>query len=171
MSTSRFTQRKGVIYLLKAFKEIAEEFDKAKLILIGEGEQEDEFKQFVKDNGLQQKVFFKGLVSHDKIAKEYNKADVFVLPSFNEGMSNSLLEALASGLAIISTDTGGAKDLISKENGFIVKKGGAKPIKKVLEDITKNSEKLEKMKEISRRKALELSWEKVAGSYFKFYKI
>jgi glycosyltransferase involved in cell wall biosynthesis len=171
ISTSRFTQRKGVIYLLKAFKEIAEEFDKAKLILIGEGEQEDEFKQFVKDNGLQQKVFFKGLVSHDKIAKEYNKADVFVLPSFNEGMSNSLLEALASGLAIISTDTGGAKDLISKENGFIVKKGGAKPIKKVLEDITKNSEKLEKMKEISRRKALELSWEKVAGSYFKFYKI
>jgi glycosyltransferase involved in cell wall biosynthesis len=111
------------------------------------------------------------LVSHDKIAKEYNKADVFVLPSFNEGMSNSLLEALASGLAIVSTDTGGAKDLIGKENGFIVEKGSPKSIKKALEDIIKNPEKLERMKGVSRQKALELSWGRMAGEYTKTYEV
>jgi glycosyltransferase involved in cell wall biosynthesis len=171
LSTSRLTARKGVGHLLQAFKELTRKNRNIKLILVGEGGEEAKFRQFTQENNLQEKVLFQGLVSHDKIAKEYNKADVFVLPSFNEGMSNSLLEALASGLAIVSTDTGGAKDLIGKENGFIVEKGSPKSIKKALEDIIKNPEKLERMKGVSRQKALELSWGRMAGEYTKTYEV
>jgi len=171
LSTSRLTERKGIIYLLKAFKNLNQKYSNLKLILVGDGDQKKEFENFVKENNLQKNVFFKGAVNHDKIIKEYQNSDVFVLPSFNEGMSNSLLEALASGLALISTDTGGAKDLIDKTNGFIVKMGSTKEIEKALEILIENRKKLLLTRKASRKKALEMSWLKVAEQYLERYKL
>lgn len=169
ISTSRFTKRKGIIYLLEAFKNICKKYKNITLSLIGQGDLEQDFRKYVKKHNIKNRVFFLGLIPHEKIHTEYKKADIFVLPSFNEGMSNSLLEALATGLAIISTDTGGAKDLIDDTNGFIVKKGDVKDIEKVLISLVANKEKLNKMKTYSRQKALSISWEKVANEYFEIY--
>jgi glycosyltransferase involved in cell wall biosynthesis len=170
LSTSRLTRRKGIIYLLKAVKNLAPKYPQIKLNLVGDGDQREEFENFVKKNQLEKNVFFKGIINHDKIIKEYQNSDVFVLPSFNEGMSNSLLEALASGLALISTDTGGAKDLIDKSNGFIISMKNSQEIQKSLEFLIKNSKKLRSMQASSRKKSQNFSWEKVGGEYLKKYK-
>jgi glycosyltransferase involved in cell wall biosynthesis len=169
LSTSRLTQRKGIIYLLKAVKNLIPKYPQIQLNLVGEGDQKEEFKNFVKKNQLEKNVFFKGIINHDKIIKEYQNSDVFVLPSFNEGMSNSLLEALASGLALISTDTGGAKDLIDKNNGFIVSMKNIQEIQKSLEILIKNPTKLKSMQASSRKKSQNFSWEKAGREYLKEY--
>jgi glycosyltransferase involved in cell wall biosynthesis len=169
LSTSRLTQRKGIIYLLKAVKNLASKYPQIQLNLVGDGDQKEEFENFVKKNQLEKKVFFKGIINHDKIIKEYQNSDVFVLPSFNEGMSNSLLEALSSGLALISTDTGGAKDLIDKNNGFIVPMRNTQEIQKSLETLIENPIELESMQASSRKKSQNFSWEKVGGEYLKEY--
>jgi glycosyltransferase involved in cell wall biosynthesis len=169
ISTSRLTQRKGIIYLLKAVKNLIPTYPQIQLNLVGDGDQREEFENFVKKNQLEKNVFFKGIVNHDKIIKEYQNSDVFVLPSFNEGMSNSLLEALASGLALISTDTGGAKDLIDKNNGFIVSMKNIQEIQKSLETLIKNPNKLKSMQTSSRKKSQNFSWGKAGREYLKEY--
>lgn len=169
LSTSRLTERKGIIYLLEAVKNLATKYPQIKLNLVGDGDEREEFENFVKTNQLEKNIEFKGIVNHAKITQEYQKADVFVLPSFNEGMSNSLLEALASGLALISTDTGGAKDLIDDSNGFIIPTGDEKAIEKVLEDLIKNPTKLKSMQISSRQKSLKLSWEEAKDKYLREY--
>jgi len=169
LSTSRLTERKGIIYLLEAVKNLVPVYPQIRLNLVGGGDQIEEFKKFVKENNLKQNVVFKGIINHDRIIKEYQNSDIFVLPSFNEGMSNSLLEALASGLVLISTDTGGAKDLIDKSNGSIVGTGSAKEIEKALENLLKNKNRLQSMQKSSRKKALSFNWKKVGREYLDLY--
>lgn len=171
LSTSRLTKRKGLIYLLKAVKNLVPKYPQIRLNLVGGGDQREESEKFVEENNLKQNIGFKGLINHDKIIKEYNNSDVFVLPSFNEGMSNSLLEALASGLALISTDTGGAKDLIDEANGFIVETGSVEVIEEALEKLLKNKAKLKSMQKSSRQKSFNFNWSKVAEKYLEIYKL
>jgi len=170
ISTSRLIPRKGVILLLEAFNNLAQKFDNIQLILVGSGNQKESLRNFVNVNGLRKRVVFRGVVSHEEMVQEYDNSDVFVLPSFNEGMSNSLLEALACGLAIVATDTGGARDLVDDDNGLIIGKGSVKEIEGALELIFENKEKLTLMKASSRKKALDMNWDKVADKYLKVYK-
>ena len=122
ISTSRLIKRKGINYLLDAFISFNKKFVKTKLVLIGSGDLEKELKSKADGAGISSSVEFVGAISHDKLANYYKQADVFVLPSLNEGMSNSLLEAMSSGLAVIATDTGGTAELVNEENGIIINK-------------------------------------------------
>jgi glycosyltransferase involved in cell wall biosynthesis len=121
--------------------------------------------------GVDGKVDFLGSVSHDKLTELYRSADVFVLPSLNEGMSNSLLEAMASGLAIIATDTGGTGELVDGQNGVIVAQNSAAEIYDALEKIYNDREALNKMKISSREKVADFSWAKVGDRYKDLYNI
>jgi glycosyltransferase involved in cell wall biosynthesis len=86
-------------------------------------------------------------------------------------MSNTMLEALSSGLPIIATDTGGSKELITEgENGYIVEMKNSDDIDEKLEKLIDNPELRNEMGEKSRARALELSWEKVAKQYRELYK-
>ena len=125
--TGRLISCKGLPLLLKVWKDILTEYSNVILIIVGSGGSdmyncEDEIKEYVKSNGLNERVNFTGGVTN---VHEYLKAsDVFVFPSEKEAFSNSLIEAMACGLPVISTSTGGAKDIIvHKENGYMVEPG------------------------------------------------
>jgi len=168
VSTSRLIARKGIEYLLKGFLKFNKEYKNSKLVLVGDGDLREELENVVLKEGVTNSVDFLGAIFHDKISEIYRDSDVFVLPSLNEGMSNSLLEAIASGLAILSTDTGGAKELI-KDCGKIIKKENSEDIFNKLKELKENPQQLEEMKKNARRKAESMSWERVAEKYKEIY--
>jgi len=141
ISIGVLTKQKGFEYLIKAFQEIKNEVNGASLLIIGDGfEKENLLKnaEGVKD------VHFSGAVSHEKVVEFLLGSDIFVLPSitmpgYKEGTPTALLEAMAAGLPIVATKTGGIPCLIKEEiNGLLVDekddKALARAIIKLLED-------------------------------------
>jgi glycosyltransferase involved in cell wall biosynthesis len=164
---ARLIKRKGIDYLLKALGELKEK--DFQLTLIGDGDQEENLKNLAKELGISKKVKFLGAVPHSKIAKYYQENDLFVLPSLNEGMSNTILEAMACGLPIITTNTGGAKELINK-NGFKIKPGSVEELKKAISRYIGKISLLKSRSNISRENTKKLSWESIANNYLNIYK-
>ncbi|WP_176464400.1 glycosyltransferase family 4 protein [Flectobacillus sp. BAB-3569] len=111
--------RKGIDIAIKAFKE-NRAFLNSKLLIIGGGELEFELKNLASDDS---RVEFLGFLPHDEIVKYFNKADVFLFPSRYDGWGVVVMEAIASGCVVISSDNVGASlDLInSMENGILCK--------------------------------------------------
>lgn len=122
LSTSRLTPRKGIHHLIEAFAlALGKATKPIELHLIGEGEQKLILEERVRALGITENVKFIGRVEHEVLAGYYRRADVFVLPSKNEGMSNSALEALASGLPLLVSGTGGMRELVTDGvNGYFI---------------------------------------------------
>ncbi len=104
---SRVTKRKGLDFLIKAVAQLLPKYPQIFLKVMGDGDEKENLMAMVKDMRLENSVQFIGRVPREETAPYYQEASVFVLPSFNEGMSNAMLEALASGLPIVATRTGG----------------------------------------------------------------
>jgi len=170
LSTSRLTARKGIYYLIQGFSKFHKEIPNSKLILAGNGDQKGELFALVKKLDLDCFVEFANSIPHEEIHKTYQKADVFVLPSLNEGMSNSLLEAMACQLPVIVTDTGGTRELVDKTNGIIVEKRSSVEISEALKLLYTDKEIRFRMGHSGRSKALKLSWINIAEKYIKLYK-
>lgn len=172
LCASRLSRRKGFNYAIDAFAKIYKKYPNLRLTIAGgEGNAEGELKQQVKDFGIEDKVYFTGLVDpNTEFVHHHRASDVFVLPSDNEGMSNNMLEAMASGMPIIMTPTGGADELINEGvNGFIVKFRDGADIAEKLEKLINNPELTKSMGEESRKIAEKMSWKNVAREYFEVY--
>ena len=118
LCVARLIERKGLIYLLKAFKEISKIQPNCYLNIAGDGPERYELVNFCKDEKIDTHVNFLGDVNGEHIAQIYQDADIFVLPSLEESMANAAMEAMASGLPVVTTDTGVAELL--QDNGLIV---------------------------------------------------
>jgi len=162
ISTGRLEAIKGYNYLIDAISDMKN----IELILIGEGNEKTNLRNIAKTSKA--KIKLMGYIPHDQIAMEYGKADVFVLPSLNEGMSNSMLEAMACGLPIISTNTGGTKELING-NGFIVKMRDAVAIKNAILNYIENPDLIRDHGIKSRKIAERFDWKHIAEAYLKIY--
>lgn len=169
VSTSRLIERKGLKYLIKAFRQFAKNKQDVEFILYGDGNQKEELIQ-VSAGLVGSKIRFMGEATREELAKSIPFSDVFVLPSLNEGMSNSLLEAMASGLAIIATDVGGTKELVDDSNGIVVEKEKSNDILEALNMLYEDRDLLESMGKSSRRKAESMNWKSMANEYVKLYK-
>ena len=93
--TGRLSQKKGVADLLAVWPKVVERIPSAHLILCGSGPQESELHDLAQSNGTERTVHFRGRI--ENVAEYYRASDLFVLPSYFEGNSNSVLEAMASG--------------------------------------------------------------------------
>lgn len=99
----RFEYPKNHVFLIDIFKEIHSREESAVLLLIGYGSLENQIKQKVKDLGLEEHVYFLG--KRTDIYNLLNSFDVFLFPSHYEGFPVTLIEAQASGLKVIASDT------------------------------------------------------------------
>ncbi len=168
---SRLTKRKGFNYAIEAFAELTKEYPQITMqIAGGEGNAMVELKEQVNKLGLKDKIKFSGLYFKEDSPGIYNWADVFVMPSLNEGMSNNLLEALASGLPVLMTPTGGAEELVlDGQNGYLIKMKDTESIMEKLKILIDSSQKCDKFGQKSRELAEEMSWQGVADEYVKLY--
>lgn len=119
---SRFVKEKGIYELLDAFSRLSRKYGNLYLNFAGTGDEEENMHAWVRDNGLTDKVRFWGYVRDEDKAKVFGLADIFVFPTYyGEGCPVSLLEAMASGLGILTTPVGGIPDIIiSSENGVLI---------------------------------------------------
>lgn len=114
--------RKGQHILIDAFAKLADQYPNALLFLAGGGSEMERLRQQVKDRGLGGRVRLPGPVKpvHDV----YAASDVFVMPSFHEGLCNACLEASFAELPqVVSTAGGNAEIIVDGETGFVVPKG------------------------------------------------
>ncbi len=134
-------KRKGVDLLVEAFKMI--ENDKLRLLIVGRGELEENLKKITKDD---KRIEFLGYLDNPIC---YIKAsDLFILPSFSEGIPNVIIEALACETPIIATDVDGIPEIIEhKKTGFLIKPGDPILIKEAIEYATKKYEEMKKFSE------------------------
>ncbi len=119
-TVGRMEEVKNHLYLAQAFAQAVRlpGMEQARLMLVGDGAQRSIVKQFLHATGLLNKVWFAG--SRDDIPALMRCMDVFVLPSLAEGISNTVLEAMASGLPIIATEVGGNTELLTADTGTLV---------------------------------------------------
>jgi glycosyltransferase involved in cell wall biosynthesis len=109
----RFSANKGIADLVAATGIILRELGDARLALVGYGPEEDPIRHAIAARGLQDKITLVGRVSRAEIPAFMASADLLVLPSIKvEGLGVVLLEALASGTAVVGTDVGGIPDIV-----------------------------------------------------------
>jgi len=169
LTIARLTKRKGVDDLIKAIPMIVKYQDSIKVRIIGGGKEEKKLKKLARKADVFQYVDFTGHMPYEGISRHYSSADIFVLPSRNEGMSNTILEAMASSLPIITTDTGGANELIA-ENGIIIPKNNPYAIANAILSLLNDHKLIREMGKKSRHIAGRNSWEYVAKKYLDVYK-
>ena len=105
-------------------------------------------------------ILYSGTLPHDKISLYLNAADVFVLPSLAEGCSNSIVEAMACGLPIISSDLPFNYDILDKSNAILIDPTDIEAIKNAILELRNNKDRCDEMALISLDKAKDLTIEK-----------
>ena len=124
LCVARLIRRKGQHHLIEAVKRITDHGIEITLELVGSGDAEGEYRGLVEALQIGDQVKFQGYIPREEIPANYSQAHVFVLPSYNEGMSVATLEAMASGLPVIVSRTPGTEELVREgENGFTFELG------------------------------------------------
>jgi glycosyltransferase involved in cell wall biosynthesis len=107
-------------------------------------------------------IFYHGKVTEKELKEIYSKCDVLVCPSYSEGMPTVILEAMASGLAIIATDVGVVFKMVS-DNGWLLENNNPDTIKQAMLEAV-NSDLTEKRKK-SLEKAKQFTWDKIVKDF------
>ncbi len=146
-------QRKGIKYLLEALRLLPRE--KVELTMCGRPVDD---LTLIRNSGLAVNVL--PSVSSGALREEYRRADLFVFPSLAEGFGQVLLEALASGLPVISTDRTAALDLIREgSEGYIVPAGSAREIAASVMRFCDDPEKVPSMSRAAHERAKQFTWQ------------
>lgn len=131
VAVGRLAKQKNHEMLIRAFSSLPQEYSDYSLFIYGDGSLLEYLSSLAKSLGVENRVFFPGNVSniHEQIAD----AELFILSSDYEGLSNALLEAMMMGLPCISTNCAGAEEFIENgRNGLIVPVGDGDMLKKAI---------------------------------------
>lgn len=134
----RLAEKKGVAYLIEAMKDID-----ALLVIVGDGPLREELKR--QSLKIENKVLFLGAKSHVDLKTIYASADIFVSPSITakdgdqEGLPTAILEAMASGLPVIASNSGGISSLIEQSiNGILCEEKNCDQIAAAIRNLLEN---------------------------------
>lgn len=158
-------RRKGLKFIIEALPYLK---DNPKLIVIG-GENPKPYKKLAADLGVLDKIIFTGIVKKG-INAYYAASDIFVFPTAYEAFSFVTLEAVASGLSLLTTKVNGTEELVEDGyNGFFIKRDPMDIAKKV-NLLTRNENLRKQIGENARRTAEKYSWNEVAERTLKVYR-
>lgn len=130
----RVGQRKGTFDLIKAFANLSDDQRKySRLIVAGDGEIE-KAQQLAASLNVADQVVFLGWINSEKRDELLSQSDVFILPSYNEGLPLAIVEAMGWSLPVIATPVGGIPELvISNQNGLLVTPGNIEQLSSAME--------------------------------------
>ena len=165
--SGRLDPEKRVGQLINTWRELVGRYPDATLLILGTGVEEAGLKRIAAPN-----VRFEGVVGD--VSPYFRASDVFVLPSSTEGLSNSLLEAMASGLALVATSVGGATDLVETgKSGILIQPDDPQAILSALTDLFESSGLRARLganarRRVEREYSLSVVAEKLNSLYRKF---
>jgi len=170
ITVCRLVQRKRLDILLRAWKEVASNFEDAKLLIVGDGPKREPLRSMAVDMGIGKNVEFLGYVERTKLPNLYASATVFVCSSSHEAFYIAGLEAMASGLPVIAPSVGGIPDwLLHNQTGYLYEFGDHRTLAAHVQEIFTNLDLRNRLGKAAREKAIEFDWERIATRYVHMY--
>ena len=170
LCVARLIERKGQQHLIQAVKHLTEQGIDVTLDLVGTGDAQAANEQQARDLGVTERVRFVGYVPREEIAACYANAHVFVLASFNEGMSVATLEAMAAGLPLVVSRTPGTKELVEENvNGWTFAWDDVDALTAHVAYLAAHRIRARQMGAASYARAKQFAWEDVAAHYLEMF--
>ncbi|MFC1979533.1 glycosyltransferase family 4 protein, partial [Chloroflexota bacterium] len=167
----RLEKRKGLNYLLKAYKWVKEEFPESRLIIVGPGTRlRRKYEKEVRKRGFED-VIFVGYVSQDDLPRYYKTADIFCAPAIGwESFGIVLLEAMAAGKPVVASNIQGYASVVTHGvEGLLVPPKDEALLAQALISLMKDETLRQQMGARGRLKAEEYGWEHVAQRILDYY--
>jgi len=162
VSAGRLVPWKGFDALIEIMPEILKEVPDARLVIIGDGPEKQNLESRIKNLELEEEVTLTDTLPHEKVLEYLAAADVFVLNTAYEGFSHLILEAMALGVPIVTTDSGGNPELIEDgKEGFLIKFNDKEALKSKILDVLSNPILAQKFSENAKKKSSEFSKERM----------
>lgn len=170
----RLSRRKNVKTLIKAFADFKHKNRdrECKLVIVGEGEEKTHLVKLTKRFNITNNVVFLTNISSRQLRTLYSFASIYVLPSKAEGLPLSMLEAMASGCAIIATKVPGIVDVVEHgSTGLLVEPDNVKQLAQALEQLLSDPNLRRRLSTNAREVVIrEYSWDRVAEKTIKVYR-
>lgn len=166
ITAGRLSRQKNQKLLIDAIKSLCYKYQNVSLNILGDGPLRAELENYVKSNGLDNVIFFKGNV--DNVEEYFSKSDIFVLSSSYEGLPLVILEAMAAQLPIISTNVGGIIDIVT-DNGLLVEAENESEMVKALKKLIENKDLREKFGSNSLKNVQSYDSSVIADQYIELY--
>ncbi len=163
--------RKGLHDLIEALND--ERLKKVKLVVVGEGAHEERLKRRADSLGLAENIEWMGMVKPEKVAELMRTSDILCLPAYMEGRPNVVNEAMASGVPVITTRTGGIPDMVEEgETALLFEPGNVGQLMEHLITLVNDPERRRMMGRRAREFILEsrLSWDDTAVQFDEIFK-
>ena len=146
VSVGRLDANKNHEMMIRAFAALAERYSAYTLTIYGEGELREALQKLIVSFRLENRIFLPGTIPD--VADQIEKAALFLLTSYSEGISNALIEAMALGLPVIATDvpSGGTQELIRHGiDGLVIPPGDGKALEAAMDKILSDKELAERL--------------------------
>lgn len=164
----RLSPEKNIKTLIDAFERASSNNHYLKLVIVGGGILEKQLKMHVTTSGLDNRIFFTG--ARNDVNRLISCADLFVLPSFTEGNSTVLLEAMANGRAIICSDIPGNGHIISSEEGLLFDPHNSKDLEKAIIMLSNDKSLRKKLGQNAKKKVAKFDENILFASTLMLYK-
>jgi glycosyltransferase involved in cell wall biosynthesis len=168
LTVGRLSVTKRIEMLIDAVEILHRTACKVRLTVVGGGKMEQQFRKIVTERELSDVIKFTGRIDPKKMPEVYRSNDIFISASMQEGMSNAMLEAMASGLPIVTTCCEGLAELIDG-NGLIVEQDNVEEIAKEVKRLADDPELCKQMSTAARKQAEKFDWANIAASYIEQY--
>ena len=168
LTVGRLSVTKRVELLIDAVEMLHKDGHKVCFTIVGGGGMEQKIRQIVSERSLGDIIEITGRIGPEKMPQVYTQNDIFISATMQEGMSNAMLEAMASGLPIITTRCEGVEELIA-DNGIIIEQANAEEIAKAIKKLADNHQTCMKMSVAARKRAEKFSWENMSEQFFGYY--
>ena len=161
---------KGVRYLIESMSIIKQRDRNIRLLIVGDGEQRRNLEKSTEKLNLGKWISFAGEIPSERVAEYLVASDIFVLPSLSEGFPLTVLEAMASGLPIVTTRVRGLPEIVKdNENGCLVQPKNPGQIAEKVLLLLENDDLRQRVSENNREKAKQYTWESVAKNLEEIY--
>jgi glycosyltransferase involved in cell wall biosynthesis len=171
------TPRKGVLDLVRAANRLLSDTENkdVKFVLAGKKNLDLDYAEKLQNEidrfGLENQVVLTGFIPNDELLALYDRADLFVLPSFEEGSSIAISEAIASGTPVIASDIGGnAQQIDDGTHAYLVEPGNEKILANRIEYSLTNPDVRMSMQQAIKDRGREVSWKEISQKYMDTYK-
>ena len=169
LTVGRLSVTKRIEMLIDTVEILHRTAIKLHLTIVGGGKMEQQFRNIVTERELNGVIEITGRMDSENMPEVYRRNDIFISASMQEGMSNAMLEAMSSGLPIVTTRCEGLAELIDG-NGLIVELDNIEEIAKAVKRLADDPELYKQMSTAARKQAEKFDWANVASSYIEQYR-
>lgn len=169
LTVATSVERKNLKRLIEAFKILKSKYKHLKLVIVGNGNIKEKLTNEIDTHKLSNSIIFTGYLEPERLVYLYNKAELFVFPSLYEGFGLPVLEAMACGCPVISSNVSALPEVAGNAAVF-VDPYSVEDIAFKMEKVLTDEELKNKLKENGFKRVIDFSWDKAAKEMVEIYK-